>query len=288
MGKLLSTIGVYLAPLQRLIHDHNGNAHDPMSHPYVKPEPHSRSISKSPLPSPGEERQDPLSTTFVPFSVGSSSGVSSETRRAVRIQAAKSSAAARKRTIARKLAGKRSTSYDDASSSSTADSDRGRRLSVSSAADLKSLTLAASPSPARSISGGQLEPYRLYPISKWYPETPALVDYFLQYFAPEATTDLLGRDILRSQLWPEALQDSALFHAILLTAGSHASLSRSQNISTSLLSQIRNSTFESINGAIARSEGKGGVSDAVAAAIALMAAWELVGIEWLPHSLCPS
>ncbi|KAF2169927.1 hypothetical protein M409DRAFT_19545 [Zasmidium cellare ATCC 36951] len=246
-----------------------------------KPEPLSRTTSKSPLPSPGEERQDPFIIThptgvaFVPFKAGTSSGISSETRRAVRVQAAKASAAARKRTIARKLAGKRSTSYDDASSSSAAESDRGRRLSASSAVDLKSLTLTTSPSPARSISAGQLEPFRLYPASKWHPEIPDLVDYFLHNFAPDFTTDMLGRDVMRNQLWPEALQDSALFHAVLLTAASHASLSRAQPIPTPLLAQLRSSTFESANSAIAKSQGRAGISDAVAGAIALMAAWEL-------------
>lgn len=248
-----------------------------MQRPHGKPAPPYRTTSKSPLPSPGEEPQDPFTgVAFVPFQAGTSSGISSETRRAVRVQAAKSSAAARKRTIARKLAGKRSTSYDDASSSSAAESDRGRRLSASSAADLKSLTLAPSPSPARSISAGHLEPFRLYPVSKWHPEIPDLVDYFLQNFAP-GTTDIHGREVMRNQLWPEALNDSALFHAILLTAASHASLSRAKIIPTSLLAQLRSSTFESINGAIAGSQGRGCVNDAVAGAIALMAAWELVG-----------
>ncbi|KAK4504216.1 hypothetical protein PRZ48_005132 [Zasmidium cellare] len=252
-----------------------------MQRPHGKPDPQPRTTSKSPLPSPSEERQDPFISShptgvaFVPFKAGTSSGISEETRRAVRVQAAKASAAARKRTIARKLAGKRSTSYDDASSSSAAESDRGRRPSVASAADLKALTLATSPSPARSISNGQLEPFRLYPVAKWHPEIPDLVDYFLHNFAPEVTTDMLGRDVMRNQLWPEALQDSALFHAILLTAASHASLSRAQALPTTLLAQLRSSTFESINGAIARSQGRGGVNDAVAGAIALMAAWEL-------------
>lgn len=254
-----------------------------MQRPRGKPDPLYRTTSRSPLPSPGEEQQDPFTgVAFVPFQAGTSSGISSETRRAVRVQAAKSSAAARKRTIARKLAGKRSTSYDDASSSSAAESDRGRRLSASSAADLKSLTLAPSPSPARSISAGQLEPFRLYPVSKWHPEIPDLVDYFLHNFAPDSTTDILGREVMRNQLWPEALDDSALFHAILLTAASHASLSRAQTVPTPLLAQLRSSTFESINGAIARSQGRGGVNDAVAGAIALMAAWELVRQRFPP------
>lgn len=249
-------------------------------------DPRSRSVSKSPLPSPGEERSDPLHRTvaFVPFQGGTTSGVSNETRRAVRVQAAKASAAARKRTIARKLAEKQSSSsgQDEAVSPSAASSDQSRRTSSTSAAESDySVQFAASRSPSRSLTSTPVSSTAgNYPVRHWHHQIPQLVDYFTRLFLPDpaSSQDMTdGRDDMRTQLWPAAMRDTCLFNAILLLSASHATVTRSLAIPTSLLSQLKSTTIETINDAIAKSESST-IGDAAVGAIALLGAWELVSL----------
>lgn len=113
---------------------------------------------------------------------------------------------------------------------------------------------------------------------------PDLVEYFLTYFVPDATmAPGNDREAIRSLLWPDALRDTALFHAILLVAASHATVSGAMTVSTSLLAQLKHTTLESINSAIEWAGEEGRVRDSVIAAVALLGEWELVslGIERL-------
>lgn len=287
----------------------------------------SRSISRSPLASPTEEVADPLSRSssavaFVTLGIENFE-VSQESRRAVRVQAAKASAAARKRTIAlRKAERKGSSPLDEAGSSSATGSDRGRSPSSQtlsptqnsfgdpnfvksergrspssqtlsptqfSFSDSKFVWSARSPSrsPGRSPSSAQFEAFRTYPVTEWHPLIPDLVEHFFKYFAPEATADSRGREVLRTQLWPEALTSPALFHAILLTVGSHSAASRALQIPRQLLAQFKHATLEHINEAVARAEVREGIDDNVVAAIALLGGWELVsGSNLISTAIC--
>ena len=253
--------------------------------------PRSRSVSKSPLASPNFEREDPLSrqVAFVPFEAGTPSGVSDETRRAVRVQAAKASAAARKQTIARRLAersGQSVSNETSPSSSTTEQSEQSRRASATSAADSESsLKIPTSRSPSQSTNVSPVDAsFRIYPITKWHPSIPAIVDYYTRHFLPDqnASPDMHGRDALRTQLWPLALSDTCLFHAILLIAASHATVTGALVVPVSLLAQLKHTAIESINDAIARLESSK-IGDAVISAIALVGSWELVSIAawWL-------
>lgn len=256
--------------------------------------PRSRSVSKSPLTSPAFERDDPLSrqVAFVPFEAGAPSGVSDETRRAVRVQAAKASAAARKQTIARRLAERsgQPVSTETSPSSSTEQSEQSRRASATSAADSdSSLKIATSRSPSlapsQSINASPVDAsFRIYPITKWHPLIPAIVDYYTRHFLPDhnASPDMHGRDAMRTQLWPIALSDTCLFHAIMLIAASHATVTGALTVPVSLLAQLKHTAIESINDSIARLDSSK-IGDAVVSAIALVGGWELVSIAawWL-------
>ncbi|KXT03816.1 hypothetical protein AC579_4383 [Pseudocercospora musae] len=261
-----------------------------MQRPRDRRDPAPRSVSRSPLPSPGFERDDPIprgptTVAFVPFEAGTSSGVSIDTRRAVRVQAAKASAAARKRTIARKLAQKRTPAAnpDGAGPSSTAEgSDRGRKTSSTSGAASDTLNPSRSQSPSRplntSLSTGDIHAaYRPYPVTKWHSKIPHIVEYFERYFLPENVTGLEphGRAAMRTQLWSTALADTCLFNAIMLVSASHAITARAQSIPTQLLYQLKHTALECINDAVARADAISGIGDAVIASIALVGGWEL-------------
>ncbi|GIZ41969.1 hypothetical protein CKM354_000525200 [Cercospora kikuchii] len=252
-----------------------------MPNPRSYKNPRSRSVSKSPLTSPTLERDDPLSrqVAFVPFSAGAPSGISDETRRAVRVQAAKASAAARKQTIARKLAEKSGQAFSTETSptSSTEQSEESRRASSTSAAESDPTKSITSRSPSQSLDVSPVDPTtRIYPISQWHPLIPSIVDYFTKYFLPDATLpqDAYGRDAMRTQLWPLALSDTCLFHAILLNAASHAVVTGALNVPTSLLAQLKHTALEGINEAIAGLDFSQ-VGEAIIDAIALVGAWEL-------------
>ncbi|CAK4031778.1 Hypothetical predicted protein [Lecanosticta acicola] len=255
-----------------------------MPQPRASREPLSSSKPRSPPVSPNDECEDPLSrpstaVAFVPFQLGPASGVGNDTRRAVRVQAAKASAAARKRTIARRLAERQSSSQDEIrpSSATAGAADRGGKLSTTSS-DARPVDIGASPSPDRSLrfaSSGRSDPSRSYPTKRWHPQIPSLVDYFLRYFAPEISFDASGREAFRSHLWPMALENTSLFHGILLTVASHASLSGALNVPMYLLAQLKHSTLESINEAVTSPETRGSIEDSVVGAIALLGGWEL-------------
>lgn len=253
--------------------------------------PRSRSVSKSPLTSPNLERENPLSrqVAFVPFEAGTPSGVNDETRRAVRVQAAKASAAARKQTIARRLAersGQPVSVKTSPSSSTTEQSEQSRKVSATSAADSESaLKIPTLPSPSPSLNVSPVDAScRIYPITRWHPLIPAIVDYYTRYFLPDqsASPDMHGRDAMRTQLWPLALSDTCLFQAIMLTAASHATVTGALAVPVSLLVQLKHTAIESINDAIARLDSSQ-IGDAVTSAIALVGGWELVSIAawWL-------
>jgi hypothetical protein len=106
---------------------------------------------------------------------------------------------------------------------------------------------------------------------------PDLVEYFLTYFVPDAMmVPGSDREAIRSQLWPDALRDTALFHAIILVAASHATVSGRMTVSTQLLTLLKHTTLESINSAIEWAGEEGRVRDSVIAAIALLGGWEIV------------
>lgn len=244
----------------------------------------SRSVSKSPLASPKDELGDPIARTqspapaFVSFQHGSQSGIDKEARRAIRSQAAKSSAEARKRTIANKLAAKKSMTFESASPASVAASDSASSpSSASTSAPSAGTSRHGSGSGASSIRTAQMDLSRSYPTTRWHPQMPDLVEYFLTHFVPDATIAAgSDREPIRSQLWPDALRDTALFHAILLVAASHATASGAMTIPTALVSQLKRTTLESINSAIEWAGEEGRVRDSVIAAIALLGQWELV------------
>ncbi|KAM3424833.1 hypothetical protein BST61_g6813 [Cercospora zeina] len=253
-----------------------------MPNPRSYKNPRSRSVSKSPLTSPALERDDPLSrqVAFVPFEAGAPSGVSDETRRAVRVQAAKASAAARKQTIARRLAEKSGPpmSTETSPASSTDHSEQSRRASSTSAAESDPpKSIITSRSPSQSLDVSPIDPAtRRYPIAQWHPVIPSIADYFTKYFLPDSTQphDAYGRDAMRTQLWPLALSDTCLFHAIMLNAASHAVVTGALHVPTSLLAQLKHTAIEGINEAIARLDFTQ-VGDAIIDAIALVGAWEL-------------
>lgn len=106
---------------------------------------------------------------------------------------------------------------------------------------------------------------------------PDIIEYFLTYFVPDATmAPGSDREAIRSQLWPDALRDTALFHAIILVAASHASVSGAKTVATPFLTQLKHTTLESINSAIEWAGEESRVRDSVIAAIALLGGWELV------------
>lgn len=118
---------------------------------------------------------------------------------------------------------------------------------------------------------------RSYPTTRWHPQMADLVEYFLTNFVPDATMAAgSDREPIRSQLWPDALRDTALFHALLLVAASHATVSGAMNVSTSLLALLKRITLESINSAIEWAGEEGRLRDSIIAAIALLGEWELV------------
>lgn len=109
---------------------------------------------------------------------------------------------------------------------------------------------------------------------------PDLVEYFLTHFVPDATMAAGNdREQIRSQLWPDALRDTALFHAILLVAASHATVSGAMVVATPLLTQLKRTTLESINSAIEWAGEEGRVRDSIIAAIAILGQWELVSLQ---------
>lgn len=108
---------------------------------------------------------------------------------------------------------------------------------------------------------------------------PALVDYFTRYFLPDntSTQDVYGRDAMRTQLWPLALSDTCLFHAIMLISASHATVTGALTVPVSLLAQLKHTAIETINDIIARMDSSQ-IGDAVIGAIALVGGWELVSL----------
>lgn len=89
---------------------------------------------------------------------------------------------------------------------------------------------------------------------------------------------MFGREALRAHLWPMALEDPPLFHAIMLMAASHASVSGALQVPMDLLAQLKHTTMESIHEAVTDSASQGNFGDSVVAAISLLGGWELVSV----------
>ncbi|KJX94092.1 hypothetical protein TI39_contig4219g00013 [Zymoseptoria brevis] len=248
----------------------------------------------SPFTSPTDEKEDPFRRTsspgpvaFVPFETGISGGVGTDARRAVRVQAARASAAARKATIAKKLAVVKGERYGSSPSTAVSDDESSPNSASSSALERQTKEEEARPKVAISrlpqpdssnltSNLQEIEISRVYPTTKWHPKMPEVVQYFLRLFVPTITpAHSTGREDIRAHLWPQAQNDAALFHALLLLAASHAVVSRALNLSPELISQLKYTTLESINTAIGGSSQDGRMQDPVITAIALLGGWEL-------------
>lgn len=77
------------------------------------------------------------------------------------------------------------------------------------------------------------------------------------------------RSMMRNQLWPEAMCNSALFFASLLTAAVYPSC----NADSETVAWLRLKTIQSINGVMQQSQSK--PNDAIIGAVSLLAGWEL-------------
>ena len=75
-----------------------------------------------------------------------------------------------------------------------------------------------------------------------------------------------------------ALEEPPLFHAIMLTIASHASVSGALKVPTDLLAQLKHTTLEGIQEALTDPASQGNFGDSVVGAIAFLGAWELVSI----------
>jgi hypothetical protein len=199
------------------------------------------------------------------------------------VQAARASAAARKATIARKQGLiKTEEGNDDNSPISAVSGSESSPASASTSAaeDRHKRSVSSKAESEASIPTSQLkemEISRVYPTTKWHPQMPEVVEYFLSLFAPTLKGEhRTGREDIRSQLWPQAQKDAALFHALLLIAASHATVAGALSIQPDLISQLKYTTLENINTAIEWAGRQGGMRDPVVAAIALLGAWELV------------
>ena len=261
-------------------------------------------------PKPQFSPQGQQSLAFVTFDANDPASNNDDTRKAIRVQAAKASAATRKATIARKLARRReSQSHANSDGSHTGKS--GTAAVSTNRCELSlipsALTTNFAPqspeqmptpilSPHELLGMGRVDPFRTYPTDEWSSDIPAIIDHCKEMYwesrpwrnpltrtdlihfapAPGGLPDMHGREALRTQLWPRVLQNGALFRAIVLVSATHGVLSGAATISRSNLLWHRQNAIQSINAAVASSPRHSEIQDEVVGAIALLAGWELV------------
>ena len=142
-------------------------------------------------PKPQLSPSSQQSLAFVTFDAKDPASNNDDTRKAIRVQAAKASAATRKATIARKLARRRdSQSHDSRDGSHTSQSGTAAMStedctlsSIPSALITKSVpqTPEQMPTPILSpheiLGAGRVDPFRTYPTDEWTSDIPAIIDH---------------------------------------------------------------------------------------------------------------
>ncbi|KAI4721643.1 hypothetical protein E4T48_02181 [Aureobasidium sp. EXF-10727] len=216
-------------------------------------------------------------------------------RRAIRSQAALSSATCRKNTIAAKAGD--STSPEDQKPVRVRRRSRAKAIKDtpetlhSSSVSLSSLSVSsthastsssASPTQSDYVLSPQLAQFNFqydssltFPyVDAWHAEIPQLVNTYLTYFAPVDHDPIYmsDRPILRRDLWPETVSHRALFYTNLLLASSHPSFSRERT--PEITAWFRLEAMRSLQTAL-DSTGGMNTSDQLIATVCLLCAWEL-------------
>ncbi|KAI5198436.1 hypothetical protein E4T39_06758 [Aureobasidium subglaciale] len=211
-------------------------------------------------------------------------------RRAIRSQAALSSADCRKSTIAAKTA--TNSNDPEAIPKLVRVRRRSKAKTIKAEPEAHNNALVLIPSShsfSSSTSSSPVEPnYCLVPSlgqwntqpdpflslpygDAWHPTIPRLVDIYLTYYAPDVQDPIFASDrpILRRDLWPEALSHSALFFASLLVATSHASFERTPEV----LAYFRFQAMRNVQAVLDSSAGFN-TSNQLIAAVCLLSGWE--------------
>ncbi|KAH0278998.1 hypothetical protein KCU91_g2061, partial [Aureobasidium melanogenum] len=208
-------------------------------------------------------------------------------RRAIRSQAALSSATCRKNTIAAKASSNSNSPEDqipprvrrrskakvikDNSEASVSVTSRRNSSSASSLSPVQQYHLV-SPHSGQSII--QFDSSLTFPYADaWHPKIPQLVDTYLTYFAPSAQDPIYisDRPILRQELWPETISHRALFFTNLLLASSHPSFSRERT--QEITAWFRLEAMRSLQLGLDSTTGLN-TSDQMIATVCLLCAWE--------------
>ncbi|THX12945.1 hypothetical protein D6D13_03934 [Aureobasidium pullulans] len=218
-------------------------------------------------------------------------------RRAIRSQAALSSADCRKSTIAAKAStnpnapeevnkvsrarrrSKAKAIKDEPEASSSSLSTISSNNSSLSSISNHSSASSASSSPPESIVfpldlqlgqwNTQYDPFLTLPSADaWHPSIPHLV-----YFAPDVQDPIYqsNRPVLRKELWPETLSHNALFFTSLLIASCHPSFA--QERSPDIVVWFRHQAMRNIQTALDSAAGFN-TSDQLIAAVCLICGWE--------------
>ncbi|KAI4763582.1 hypothetical protein E4T52_00230 [Aureobasidium sp. EXF-3400] len=216
-------------------------------------------------------------------------------RRAIRSQAALSSADSRKNNIAARATAN-STSPEEQKSlrvrvrrkskvNAIKDDPEAPRSSSVSIASTQGSPSSSSYSPLQSNyiftsqpdQWNRSNPCLAYPcVDEWHPAIPQLVDTYLTYFAPciQDPIYISDRPTLRQDLWPETLSHSSLFFANLLVASSHPSFSRERTPETTACTAwLRHQSMRSLQAALDLNGGMN-TSNQLIAAVCLLCAWE--------------
>ncbi|KAH0164425.1 hypothetical protein KCU67_g5154, partial [Aureobasidium melanogenum] len=212
-------------------------------------------------------------------------------RRAIRSQAALSSATCRKNTIAAK-ASSSSNSPEDQIPTKVRRRSKAKVIKDNSEA-LTSSSVSAS-SRRNSSSAGSLSPVQQYHLvspqsgqliiqfdssltfpftGAWHAKIPQLVNTYLTYFAPSVQDPIYmsDRPILRQELWPETISHRALFFTNLLLASSHPSFSRERT--QEITAWFRLEAMRSLQLGLDSTTGLN-TSDQMIATVCLLCAWE--------------
>ncbi|KAG9953257.1 hypothetical protein KCU85_g1425, partial [Aureobasidium melanogenum] len=212
-------------------------------------------------------------------------------RRAIRSQAALSSATCRKNTIAAKASSNSSSPEDQIPprvrrrSKAKAIKDNTEAPS-SSSVSISSRRNSSSPtslspaqqdytiSPQLSQLVIQFDSSLTFPYpDAWHAKIPQLVDTYLTYFAPSHQDPIYisDRPILRQELWPDTMSHRALFFTNLLLASSHPSFSRERT--QEITAWFRLEAMRSLQVGLDSSTGLN-TSDQMIATVCLLCAWE--------------
>lgn len=222
-----------------------------------------------------------------------------QTKKSVRSQAARSSAAARKATIAakHKRAGEGDADVLGESIASVSDTtDKPHTVTVRNANLYKRAT--SSSAGLLSVLGqGRVDPF--YPTTfatsgVWHASFPRLIDICKRTWPPflGTSTDLLAdlgsiappvhslendvigydRRLLRQDLWPDLRTSSSLFFANILVAAFHDSFQRGEPPDSTFVAWTRGMAIRNINESLARDRLP---SNSTIAAVGILAAFEL-------------